>query len=377
MVSKYVIFYITLIYFLSIIFLSDLFLFSLISVVLAFFSFLNFFYFKRIVIPKFLVYFGCLFSVLLVFLVSFWKSDFDFNDIVAVYLFFLIIPILICSICFNYDNCKDIFNKIIIISYWIVVIIVLLKGFIDGIDFERSEFLSFGICNKNGFAMMFEVLFIYVLFLTEKSTKNLARIVIQIIIGMLCSLIIGSKTSILLVVIFTIYYFLNLSVLSITIFFTCGVSSLYYCYLHGYFLNLNTVYSRFMLWEEVTALTTSDLIVFMFGNGPGTFKSSIKLWDLYLIESPHNYILHILHGYGIVVVSFFIYYFKGVIYTERISFKPAYNSFFIFFLHSFFDVGWTKGSGFLIAFISGILMFYMSSNDNKYLRNYYILKFYT
>jgi hypothetical protein len=295
-------------------------------------------------------------------LVSFphWKTPFDWKDIVALFLYFGVIPTVISSLNNNFSDTQIIFINSVKIFFLIFVTFILLYGCFYGIDFNRSNLLNFGIKNKNGFSFIFEILFIFTLYSSNKN-KNSIFIITQIFLGFICSLIIGSKTSIFLIFIFSFIYYFHYLLRPLFVTTLLGMISFYLLYQYGCFIALKTAFSRFLLWNEALNEIFNNYNTFLWGNGPGTFKSKLHFIDLYEISSPHNYLIHIFHSYGIIVLSLLLFYFKRTFNLLKKN-PPFYYSFMIYFIHSFFDVGFVKGPGFVAALIIGFIQIRTSNH---------------
>jgi len=285
-----------------------------------------------------------------------WEINFDSRDLIAEILFLWIIPFLLVS---NIRYSKS-FELALIKSikgfFIISTISIALIGLFVGIDFDRSFFFNFRSfeLHKNAVAVIYEIQYIYALY---SAIQQKRRQVVLIIIGagFLCFLIIGSKTSLLLMLLITLGLFKRKF-----IFF--GGILLIYGVLHVMIFEVDlessfrTAYFRRLLWERAWVEITSTNGHLFLGNGPGTFQFQRREYGLYGVLGTHNIILQYLHNYGIIGFSIFVTFYIWI--YKRIGFwlTPAGLSFWMFICHSMFDVGWTKSSGFFVCIFLGLAL---------------------
>lgn len=325
-------------------------------ILLSLFTLCNFVKIKEIFLYFFVAY-------LIMFLVSksFWLPGYDTKDIISSLLFFSLIPSLFHSLSHSYENTI----LLGITTFWFFLCFTIcFWGLESGIDFQRSTIFNIPYLHKNGVATFIEMGYVVTLF----SGKN-KKIISKFFIFMLCSislLFVGSKTAILLVTFISLFSAERLS----SLFFLVPRLLITFLLLLFLFIeqiyevlvnveNLYTASLRFVLWDKALSDVLVSYISFIFGIGPGNFEvSELKIGGLELIDSPHNYILSILNSYGLLGLVVFGVYFLYIFSLSKQ--KNILNTYFflaymLFFLHSLFDVGWVKGSGFFIAMITGLM----------------------
>ncbi|TAG18641.1 MAG: hypothetical protein EAZ32_13195 [Cytophagia bacterium] len=312
---------------------------------------------------------------LVLFLVAhrFWSEQYDKKDIIAVLLFFSIIPVLFNSLTILY---RDIFQRAIIFSWFLLSICLCLWGGVHGIDFQRSKLLGFDDLHKNSVANFFEIGFV-ITFFSEFSKVKAVRVGI-LSVAFISMLYIGSKTTIILitclVLIPTNMYKKWLPYFPLFIFFILLYLFFNLDYIYDLLSKREALFTaslRIVLWERAISDILVSTQTFIFGIGPGNFDTKgLNIGDLSTVESPHNYILTILNAYGMLGITIFGWYFIKIFTNVRkpnFYVQPYLISYTIFFCHSLFDVGWVKSQGFFIAMITGLMFnenFLKNENSN-------------
>ncbi|RAU82993.1 hypothetical protein [Pontibacter arcticus] len=299
------------------------------------------------------LYFFIFFTLYILIAINYWEVSYDYKDIIATYLFFIIIPLLLVSLDYTYPSfCVAAHHAL---NAFFVIFSVLMFGhaLLYGVDWERSYLFNNGMLHKNGISSIYEIVYIYVLYSKAKTSKNLLFYSI-ILTGGICLIFIGSKTSIVLAFIFTLALFSK-----ILFFFLLILILVVLTYLVFFLNDINTspfrtASFRGMLWEQAWEEITFSKTSLLLGNGPGTFISKIKEYGLFKIEGTHNFILQILHNFGIVGLGLFSKYFYRIARQFKIFSSPAAAAFWMFNMHALFDVGWVKGAGFFASLFFGL-----------------------
>lgn len=301
--------------------------------------------------PLFYLFF-MLYTVYVVVAFSFWRIAYDFKDIIATYLFFVFIPLIVINLNYTYTSFKRGLIAGIKVFFIIFSVAVFVHAFVFGIDWERSSFFGLEIFHKNGVSAFYEILFIFILFRNSRSFK--LSVLLTILVGFTCLIIIGSKTTIALALLFTIgfysrslFKFSGLLLLCILIYLIFFISDLDTS-------PFRTASYRALLWEQAWQEIRATKTTLILGNGPGTFIAKIRAYELYGIEGAHNYIVQLAHNYGFLGLSVFFYFFRKLWQNFKIFDSPASVAFWMFNMHALFDVGWVKGAGFFASIFLGL-----------------------
>lgn len=286
----------------------------------------------------------------------FWESNYDAKDIIACYLFFVIIPFVVLNI-YVYDALFHYYIEKALLYFFLGFSgVMLFYGLIKGVDWHRANLFG---SHKNGIAAFYEIVFINALFSYKIKNGRNANFYFLILVGLLCEIIIGSKTSLLLACIFIVatftkrifwvlMFFFMLTIF--WVFFTTDYSQINSLPDHPFY----TAIQRFFLWQQALFEFTESFQDILFGNGPGTFISEVRYFSLLGKESIHNYYLQLLHHYGLIG-TFIFFYFLRRIYIDIGIWKSSYAiAFWAFNFHAILDVGWVKGSGFFAALCLGL-----------------------
>lgn len=292
--------------------------------------------------------YGVLFALFFLFSLLFWDR-YDKMDVAAILLFFVITPYTVSNFLKANRNFIHYVNNVLFANFWFFSSFLILFGLANGINLDRE--LIFGI-HKNGWAYLYEMLFIYIIYHNINSGKLKKGILI--FVGFLSLLIAGSKTSIALVLFLfigllgTYAFYFALSILLVAV--------LYVFYNLVYDVTfLKTAVFRLQLWSKAIEEITKSWETIFFGNGPGTFVFDYNLPGVYLKENVHNYYLQYIYSYGILsFIVFFIYLIKLIPFRKMVLY-PSVMVIVIFTLHSFFDVGWVKGQGYLASVFLGLV----------------------
>lgn len=303
------------------------------------------------VIPRVLLILALLFTVVISVDLLFWPGAYDSKDIVGLYLFYIIIPSIYVSLNKSFDNVGAYTDKAIAIFFFIVSAGVVIDIVISGFSVYRSTIFGF---NKNAVAFFFEVLYCYLLFESRDRSGMWTATIMSV--GMVTLMLIFSKTSIAFGLVFTMgYVFPQLFLPAL---FGLGVVGgvLTFTYDRASLTVLGTAVDRALLWFDAIDKITHSWTRFLFGYGPGTFVSTVSQFSLAGKTAIHNYFLQIAHGFGAVMLAVILGFFYWIYRRFGVIRSGAAAAFWIFNMHSFFDVGWVTGQGFLASLIVGLLL---------------------
>lgn len=355
--KKWIILFLTLYYLLASVLITD---FGLIYIIIAILFFILYIIYEGINISFFLN--TSLFDLFLLFLFSYtililidiryWAAEYDKFDIAAYYLFFFIIPLIFAILTFESSKFERYLTESIYIFFLITSILILVNANINGIDWNESILIKNSKFHKNGIACIYELLMVFIYF--SLNNKTFLKYT-SLALGFICLIAIGSKTAIGLVAIVIIISKIPIKII------ICGViiisvSIIWLIINSDIFIQdfFYTSFTRILIWENVIEDISKSNVSIIFGNGPETFTSSVKEGDSFGMNHPHNIVLYLLQVYGIVgLVIFSIYYYK-VFKIIRIKSSPYFFPFTIYILHSMFDVGWTKSTGFFASLFLGM-----------------------
>ncbi len=296
---------------------------------------------------------------------SFWEGDYDPKDIIATYLFFVFIPILVVNLHSRHSTFELAINHALRAFFLLFSLAIFYHAFRYGIDWTRPTFFNLDFFHKNGVSAIYEIVYIYILFKNKKSSKKVISLII--FIGMSCIVIIGSKTTFGLATLFTIGFF-SRSLFVVLSLITLGVLVYLVFFFEDYSKSpFRTASYRGLLWRQAWKEIVASKTTFFLGNGPGSFVSTVKEYDLFGMEGTHNYILQIMHNYGLSGLLVFGVFFRNLWKRFGLFASPAAVAFWMFNLHALFDVGWIKGTGFFASLFLGIaiVIAIVQKNDKK------------
>ncbi len=317
----------------------------------------SFYNIRSLLVNKRLLVFSIVFTVFLIVTFVTWSPAYDIKDVISTYLYFLVIPTLVYNICRLYPSFIPSAETGLTFFFYLFSGSVVLHTVIYGVDWERSNFFGIGILHKNGVSAFYEILYIITLYSSRKNTSTAKKVFI-ILLGMFCFIGIGSKTTLALAALFTLGLFAR------PIFYLCSYVAVvglgYLVFYPGKIEDspFRTATYRYLIWNQAWTEITKNPTAFFVGNGPGTFVSTTKEYELYGLDNTHNYLLQTWHNYGIIGACIFIGLFVGIYKSIGFWRSPAALAFWIFCFHGMFDVGWTKGPSFFASFCLGLALFY-------------------
>jgi hypothetical protein len=91
--------------------------------------------------------------------------------------------------------------------------------------------------------------------------------------------------------------------------------------------------------------------------------SSVNQFALGGKTAIHNYFLQLVHGFGAILLSVILAFFFWIYRRFGILSSGAAAAFWMFNMHSFFDVGWVTGQGFLASLVLGMILARGLRND--------------
>lgn len=302
---------------------------------------------KTIHLSSVISYFFFAYSILVLCSQFFWNS-YDLKDIVAIYIFFVFLPLLFINITFLHQDFLRSINNALYFFFIISSILIIFYGLKYGIDWGRPNLFEGFLFHKNGVATVYEMLLIYAIY-NIKKTKVLNFFIVSAI-GICCLIIIGSKTALLIFFLFALGRF---SKLAFVIFLMAYVVSLIVIMNDSNNIEdsaFKTANYRVLIWNQALDEIFSFPEAFI-GNGPGTFQSKVEEYGLQDVDNTHNYLIQLTHSYGLIGLVIFLGYFFAVLIKFGFWTSPFTVAFWAFNIHSLFDVGWVKGPGFFVSVI--------------------------
>lgn len=281
---------------------------------------------------------------------QFFWSSYDLKDIVAIYVFFVFLPLLFINITFLHQAFLTAIYNALYFFFVISSVFIIFYGLKYGIDWGRPNFYEGFLFHKNGIATIYELLLIFVIY-DIKRTKILKFLIVSVI-GVCCLIIVGSKTALLVFFLFTLGRFSKYA---------------FVIFLIGYIVSLTVIMSnndniedsafrtanyRVLIWNQAM----NEIFNFpeaLIGNGPGAFQSKVEKYGLQDVDNTHNYLIQLTHSYGFIGLVIFLTYFFAVLIKFGFWSSPFTVAFWAFNIHSLFDVGWVKGPGFFVCVIMG------------------------
>jgi hypothetical protein len=281
----------------------------------------------------------------------FWQANSDLKDVVGLYTFFIIVPLLYLAAYRSIDNLGTHVHYALQVAFFGTSVIVLADILINGFSFYRSQIIGL---NKNGVSFFFEVIYCYLLFNSRNGSGWWTATVIGV--GLTTLFFIFSKTAIGFGVVFTLGYFSSvLFVLSLVLIGVIGVSIMLF-FDRSSLLVLGTAIDRLLLWTDALEEITRSWTRFFFGYGPGQYVSDVHQYALADKKNIHNYFLQIAHGFGAITLAVIVSYFFWIFRQFGVLASGPVAAFWIFNLHATFDVGWVTGQGFLASLTLGMIL---------------------
>lgn len=287
-----------------------------------------------------------------------WKAGADLKDVVALYLFFIVVPSSYVALNVTFGGIEAYVRTAFEVVFFSTAAAVLLDFILGGFTVYRSNVLGI---NKNGVSYFFEVLYAYLLF--DSRNRSSVWTATVIVVGYTTLLMIFSKTSIGFGFAFTLGYFSPiLFFLSGTVLAVIGVSLMLAADPASLFV-LRTAVDRFLLWQDALQEIMYSVQRFLLGYGPGNFVADVRDFGLFGKRDPHNYFLKITHSFGAVTFAVLAAYFAWILRRFGILTSGPVAAFWMFNLHSTFDVGWVAGPGFLASLVLGMILARGIRND--------------
>lgn len=287
-----------------------------------------------------------------------WNEGSDLKDVVGLYLFFIIIPCTYVALDKTFEGVEPYVAVAFRTLFFGTAVVVLLDLILNGFTVYRATVFSI---NKNSVSYFFEILYAYLLF--ESRDRSSTWTATIIVVGYATLLMIFSKTSIGFGFAFTVGYFssvlfflsgIALAAIVVSLMLTADPASLFV---------LRTAVDRFLLWQDALQEITYSIQRFFLGYGPGNFVAEVREFGLFGKRNIHNYFLNIIHSFGAVTFSVIATYFAWIVQRFGILTSGPVAAFWMFNLHSTFDVGWVTGPGFLASVVLGMILAHGIRND--------------
>lgn len=311
----------------------------------------------RLLIPRFAGFMPPMFLVVVGLGLHAWQRPFDVKDPLALMLFFVVIPALLCALVMrDYRWLKGSRTTMrVVFAIWSVA--VLSWGVVVGVDWQRNHYFIETL-NKNSVAASYEVVMLTVLLNEQRLWR---RIGIGAV-GLTCLALVGSKTALVLVTSVTMIALVGWVGVALVI---LGLMTAAIAFLSLGSLSfspvelgspIGTAFHRIILWAQAWDEITASPLRFWLGVGPGTFKSVVTDLGLEGLGGTHNLVLELWHSYGLIGLSLFGGWFVSLGRRFGIVSSPFLTAFWLFNLHALFDVGWVKGAGFIASAALGLGM---------------------
>ena len=311
----------------------------------------------RLLIPSFVRYLPPMFLIVVLLGLQVWERPFDAKDPIALMLFFVVIPTLLCALAMgDYRWLKGSRATMrVVFAFWSLAIVSWAVA--AGVDWQRDH-IFLDTLNKNSIAASYEVVMLSVL-LNEPGYWS--RIGIGTL-GLMCLALIGSKTALSLATLITLIALFGWMGVGLAV-IGLGTAAIAFVSLGSLSFRpveldspIATAFHRIILWAQAWDEITASSFRFWLGVGPGTFKSVVTDLGLEGLGGTHNLVLELWHSYGLVGLSLFSGWFMSLGRRFGIVSSPFLTAFWLFNLHALFDVGWVKGAGFVASAALGLGM---------------------